>query len=156
MTHTSPLPRGSSCAFKALSFAEQLTLWAIRLWSGAHAGTPGLHEMMRTGFALARTPDGYLALDRVMTYLVTGTRVGIEICCPECREVGRDERFLLDCLADAQAGRIIAARTKLACWLREDSLAPALAACLDYAEAMASGLQSRNSPRSTGNLVRRV
>lgn len=90
--------------FRALNHPEQLALWAIRMWVRAYrTDDREAAEAIHHGLILSDVSEGTeVALDRFMTMLAVSTQVSIDIRCPNCKGVSRDEHRLIGALAAMQ------------------------------------------------------
>ena len=87
----------------SLPFAEQFTLWAMRLWVDGQRGQPVEHAL-EGAFRRLRHPDARRHLDLFMLSLAHGAIRPIRLW-PACsRPVSDDETRLLNLLRYSQAG----------------------------------------------------
>lgn len=95
-----------------LKFAEQLLIWAMRVWMQAHgreAGSSHYHfGILRTSFELAGIAEALAVFDRLMTAIVVSRRRDIGLHFPKCRGVSADELMMLGIVAGAQRGDPVA------------------------------------------------
>lgn len=116
MTGPAPIDP-DAVSFEDLPIAEQLTIWATRMWVRALQDAPALHRSLHDAFTVARVPEGYLAFDKVMTVLSTASEEGIEIGCTCCTGITDDEHVLLGIVAEFQTGCAARAHIVLDDWL---------------------------------------
>lgn len=99
-----PLPNALPQDFGALPFAEQLTLWALRLWAEAARTGVCRQRVLADGFALARVGAAHPPLDALLTVINTSATCSIDVRCPACRQVSDDEHRFLGFIAQLQGG----------------------------------------------------
>lgn len=99
---TTPRTAPADPHLQALPPVRQFALWAVRVWVEAHRRPVNLLPALRDGFAAARMPGGWLALDNFMTLFLGMTRRRVEVRSIGCPSVSGDEIGLLEWLAAAQ------------------------------------------------------
>jgi len=90
-----------------LTRAETLLLWAIRAWVAGHRHGIPVIANLRTAFRNEGVPAAAEAVDELMRFIGAGAGRSIEVNCPRCRQVTRDERLLLDIVALHQQGEAL-------------------------------------------------
>lgn len=130
---TGPARTAHEIAFEALPIGEQLTVWAIRMWTRALRDAPTLHRNLCDAFRIAGVADGYLAFDKVMTILSTSAEHGITIGCTCCGGVTDDEQVMLGIVAEFQAGSAAMAHVVLSNWLPTAAVRVAAESFSEYA-----------------------
>lgn len=111
---------------------------ALRLWA-APIRTPGRHYPdWRDSFTSAgMTDDGAPDFDTFLRIVVMHTRRPLDVRCPRCTRLGRDEAAFLHMIALLRADRGSEAATLLVDWLPHGVLGWALRYCAGFAGAMA-------------------
>lgn len=102
-----------------LAFAEQLVLWAMRMWGGGYRLGHAPDDVLAASFTKAGIGHGRQCLEEFMVALTAGAARTIGLQCVCRKEVSEDEHLLLDVLRLSQLH--IAAQ---ATFLLEDMLTP--------------------------------
>ena len=109
--------------YSDLPFAEQLVLWALRMWAKAFTQDANISHILREGFRLAGVPDAFGFLDSIMYVFATVGRCVLDIRCPACSEISIDEHRILGAIAVYQYGDSrINSDPYLRYWLRPTAL----------------------------------
>lgn len=87
-----------------LTRAETLLLWAIRAWVAGHRHGIAVIANLRTTFRNEGAPAAAEAVDDLMGFIGDSAGRTIQVNCPRCRQVTKDERLLLDIVALHQQG----------------------------------------------------
>ena len=85
--------------FHELPFAEQLIVWAMRLWVHGAKEEVEIHSTLVDGFEKANVTGGCTSLDRFMNVLAAGAIDTIDVRCRNCLNVSPDEHRILGVLA---------------------------------------------------------
>lgn len=100
--------------FGSLSGAEQLTLWAMRIWVVGLKRRQPVDGVLSAAMARAGAPDAVGLVDELMAIVGYGALRTVSIECA-CRSViSGDECLLLRALAMHQLGRVAEGRSVLA------------------------------------------
>lgn len=134
---TTPQTAPADPHLQTLPPVRQFALWAVRVWVEAHRRPVNLLPVLRDGFAAARMPEGWLALDSFMTLFLGVTRRRIELRSIGCAAVSGDELGLLEWMAAAQ--RAEAPACHCANGRRVSQSLLALAACFTAAGLVLDG-----------------
>ena len=120
----------------ALPFAEQFSLWAMRLWVDGRRGQPVEHALEGAFHRLHR-PQALRRLELLMLSLAYGAIRPIRLW-PACsRPVSDDEARLLDLLRYSQAGEQFAPALLCRSFLRPNAAAVTARLARDLAEDLA-------------------
>ena len=127
----------------ALPFAEQFSLWAMRLWVDVRRGQPVEHAL-EGAFRRLHRPEALRHLELFMLSLAHGAIRPIRLW-PACsRPVSDDETRLLDLLRYSQAGEKFAPALLCRSFLRPGAAAVAARLAQDLAQDLAmTGLRLR-------------
>jgi hypothetical protein len=99
---TSKQIKQGCCPFHSQPFAEQFTLWAVRLWVQAFSDETTADEILLDAFTRAGVPHGYDRLDDLMSIISCGAARTIRINDPCTSEISADEKSILRILARIQ------------------------------------------------------
>lgn len=120
----------------ALPFAEQFSLWAMRLWVDGRRGQPVEHAL-EGAFRRLHRPQALRRLELLMLSLAHGAIRPIRLW-PACsRPVSDDEARLLDLLRYSQAGEQFAPALLCRSFLRPNAAAVTARLARDLAEDLA-------------------
>lgn len=97
-------PAGTVDRVSELPFAEQLMLWAIRLWVRGRRQGICVDSQLVQGLSRARIPAGPLLIEQLMMAIVHGHRRQVEIHCTCYGNLSQDEKRLLEALTLSQRG----------------------------------------------------
>ncbi|MEH6546958.1 MAG: hypothetical protein V7701_11040 [Sneathiella sp.] len=89
---------------KDLSYPEQLTLWSIRIWSDGYRQNYSPYATLREAYQHAKYSNGLIALDNLLSLVISGHSRTVDIRCPCCGGISDDEWRILQSIALAQAG----------------------------------------------------
>jgi hypothetical protein len=89
---------------KDLNYPEQLTLWSIRLWSDGYRQNYSPYAILRGAYQRAKCPNGLMALDNLLSLVISGHSRTVDIRCPCCGGISEDEWRMLQSIASVQAG----------------------------------------------------
>lgn len=93
-----------------LPWAERFLVWSIRTWVTLQKARQRDHSYLHEAFRRGGMPDGYGALDAMLTHLAQNATGCIEVQCQCCQSLGAGERDLLLAAACVQHGDLPAAR----------------------------------------------
>lgn len=123
-----------------LGTAELLVVASLRLWALPFKDPEGDYPDWRAGFAAAGIEDeGAPAFDIMFRIVLRSTKRPLDVRCPCCAELGRDEAWLLQLASLLQRERLEEAALVLAEWLPESALAMALLPAKGFADALSAG-----------------
>ncbi|MGE0724049.1 MAG: hypothetical protein AB7O45_06730 [Alphaproteobacteria bacterium] len=110
------IERSEPALIDRLDPAEWAIVWGARSWVADRQGSPSSCRAFSwtETFELNGVKDAALSLTALCVLLDHAARRPIDVGCPECGRVSEDEAVLLAAVAQAQAGRIAAARAALA------------------------------------------
>jgi hypothetical protein len=124
-----------------LGFAEQLVLWAMRMWGAGYRLGHSPDDVLAQAFEKIGLTNGRQCLEEFMVVLTAGAARGIGLQCVCRKEIGEDEALLLDILRLSQ--RDFA--TGQAAFLLEDMLTrTALPIAAVKAQALAAAFNAAN------------
>ncbi len=89
---------------EALRFAEQFTVWAIRVWVKAVQGKAPPGRLLEEGFEVAGCEAALSPLHGLMRTLAVAAERSIDVRCINCRHVSPDEVSFLRAIAGFQRG----------------------------------------------------
>jgi hypothetical protein len=87
-----------------LGFADSVLLFAVRKWVEAYRGGEDPVPRLRAGLATVGAQEAASAIDALMATVARAVRRPVDIHCPACPNVSRDEGHLLHAASLAQAG----------------------------------------------------
>jgi hypothetical protein len=90
---------------KDLFYPEQLTLWGIRIWSDGYRQNCSPYATLREAYQRAKCFNGLMALDNLLTLVISGHSRAVDIRCPCCGGISDDEWRILQAIALVQAGK---------------------------------------------------
>lgn len=103
--------------FSDLPISEQFVLWAVRFWVKSNHQASALHLNLREGFRSVEMEEGYLMLDRIMTYLSTHASTEIILYYTCNKNISDHEHAILGVIAEFQTGDESNAQMVLSDWL---------------------------------------
>lgn len=135
-------------AFAGLSFAEQLTLWALRMRRAADTsgeqGAANGDMILARAFDLVGAPGAERYLGEFLTMADVTAEHAIHFREPACPRLAADELAMLDAIATVQAGRDAELAAALGRWLPPAGARLASAPLRAYGAALkAQGLSLR-------------
>jgi len=101
ISHNSPA-RTPARQTTDLSFAEQLMLWAMRLWVVGYRLNNSPDDQLAKALRNVGIGEGRQRLEEFMVAITAGAARGIGVCCVCQKEIGEDEHLLLDVLRLSQ------------------------------------------------------
>ena len=122
---------------RELPFGEQFLLWAIRLWVKSQKRKGDANATLYEGFRLAGLEEGYLIIDEMLTVVGTATTRSIDVRCPPCPGISRDEHTFIGLIAALQQPDVPAGARLLGCWLAPSNVRLALIPAMRLAHLMA-------------------
>jgi hypothetical protein len=122
-----------------LGFAEQLVLWAMRMWGAGYRLGHSPDDVLAQAFEKIGLTNGRQCLEEFMVALTAGAARGIGLQCVCRKEIGEDEALLLDILRQRDFA------TGQAAFLLEDMLTrTALPIAAVKAQALAAAFNAAN------------
>lgn len=125
-----------------LGLGEQFLVWSVRTWARAHGpDRENAHhflDLLRKTYKIAGLPEGDVALDSLLTSIVSGQKRPFCTHFPNCCGISDDEVLVLGLVADAQRGERHETRTRLAELVAPAALDPVVAAKNTLARLMES------------------
>jgi hypothetical protein len=122
-----------------LGAAELFVVAALRLRVVICRDPAGVHPDWRRAFALAGIAEsGAPAFERFFEIVAQTARRSLDVRCPRCRQLGRDEGLLLQLVSLLQRDEIAPAEAVLADWLPAAAARLALPPVRAFAAALAT------------------
>ena len=124
--------------FHQLSFAEQLTLWSVRMWLRAYCRSSEMFATVHEAFDLLGIADAGRAFDDGMAILAIGTHHDLLFLNVDSQYISQDEGDFLEVLAAFQKNDADRARAQLNVWMPLSSCRVACAAFKKFANRLAN------------------
>ena len=124
--------------FHQLSFAEQLTLWSVRMWLRAYCRRSEMFATVHEAFELLGIADAGRAFDDGMAILAIGTHQDLIFLNVDSQYISQDEVDFLEVLAAFQKKDADRARAQLHVWMPVSSCRVACAAFKKFAIQLAN------------------
>lgn len=131
----------------SLPWAERFTVWAIRTWVALQKAGQRDHSFLHEAFRRGGMPDGYGALDAMLTHLAQNASGCIEVQCPRCEGLGEGERDLLLAAACVQHGDLPGARRVIGGMVQPAGTGPVLDSTIWLVAEMACAGMAFQSPQ---------
>ena len=125
--------------FHQLKFAEQFTLWAVRMWLRAYCRGSDLFTTLHEAFEVIGISEAGKSFDNGMAFIAVGTRRDLLFLGVESQYVTRDESDFLEVLAAFQKGENNRAVARLDVWLPVSGARIAAPAFEEFACYLAKG-----------------
>ena len=126
-----------------LGTAELLVVASVRLWALPYKEPEGTHPDWRAGFCAAGIEEeGAPAFDMLLRIVVGGTQRPLDVRCPRCAYLGKDEAWLLQLASLLQRERLGEAEAVLREWLPPAALRMALLPAKTFADALSAAFLS--------------
>ncbi|MGE4219019.1 MAG: hypothetical protein AB7G39_06190 [Alphaproteobacteria bacterium] len=109
----SDITSAAATELSRLPWAERFLVWSVRTWVALQKAGQRDHSYLYEAFRRGGMPDGYGALDAMLTHLAQNATGCIEVQCQRCQALGEGERDLLMAAACVQHGDLPAARRTL-------------------------------------------
>jgi hypothetical protein len=123
-----------------LRTAELLLVAALRLWMAPYRDPGSAAADWRAGFeAGGIDADGMASFDGLFRIVATTPRRALDVRCPRCAALGRDEGWLLQLIGMLQHGRLTEGTGILGDWLPMAPVRAALPVALTLARSFAVG-----------------
>jgi hypothetical protein len=103
-----------------------------------------MHGIMRDSFRVADIPAAYLSFNEMLTVTQALLNEKVEVRCPPCKTVGRDEVLLISAVAELQHGDRAAFDGIMSNWIPAEAVHHVLPAYTDFAMTL---LEKEFKPR---------
>jgi hypothetical protein len=123
-----------------LGTAELLVVASLRLWALPFKYPRESHPDWRAGFCAAGIEDeGAPAFDILFRIVLQSAKRPLDVRCPCCAQLGKDEAWLLQLASLLQRERLEEAAGVLAEWLPPAALRMAMLPAKSFADALSAG-----------------
>lgn len=124
---------------KDLSYPEQLTLWSIRIWSDGYRQNYSPYATLREAYHRAKCSNGLMALDNMLSLVISGHSRMVDICCPCCGGISDDEWRMLQSIASVQAGSEEQVKQLISHFLEPATVRIAQSVIVSWAQELSDG-----------------
>lgn len=141
--------------FQALLFSEQLCIWSVRTWVAAFKDGGNCIDVLAGAYERVDAQGAHAALDGMLSVIVAGARLAINIRCRSCTDVSPDEARILSAVAAWQdTGIYIDADIILSAFLTPSGVRAARMPFHGYAAICGhAGLRFQRKPQNARMIV---